>query len=95
MYRDNRELFTFYSNSLIFNFSSLKKLFSMCVCSMHIFIYKQEHVHLHVIFFFFFSLWRVGCRGNAPLPLNTTVYIHVPSNLILFPSTSLSLFYLL
>ena len=34
MCRDNRELFTFYSDSPIFNFSSLKKLFSVCVCSM-------------------------------------------------------------
>ena len=34
MCRDNRELFTFYSDSPIFNFSSLKKVFSMCVCSM-------------------------------------------------------------
>ena len=33
MCRDNRELFTFYS-SPIFNFSSLKKVFSMCVCSI-------------------------------------------------------------
>ena len=62
MCKNTRVLFTFYADSPIFNISSFKKLFSVCMFHTYIFIYKHEHAHLHILFF---NLLRVGCKGEC------------------------------